>query len=167
MAMTQEKYLKLLHFFEQTPLRKRLICFASKQLAYIVAGIYALMLIRLFISHDARSLRCLIVPATAFIFTTIMRKLINRQRPYDTLVFDPLVPCVHGKGQSFPSRHTVSAWIIALTLCMLYPVLGICMLIAALLISIGRVCTGMHYPSDVFAGFIVALMTFIIGFFVL
>lgn len=165
--MTKEKYLKLFAFFNKSPVLLHMICFAAKQLALIVAAVYALVLVILIINHDMRLLQCLIIPAFVFVFTTIFRKLINRQRPYDTLRYEPLVPCVHGKGQSFPSRHTASAWSIALVLCTIHGGLGVIMLIFALLISIGRICTGMHYPSDVFAGFLVALISFFTGFFVL
>lgn len=165
--MTQKKYLKLMQFFNQSPVLLHIIRFAAKQLAIIIAAVYAVILIMLVIWHDSRFIRCLIVPAAAFVFITVIRKLINRPRPYDTLDYDPLVSCVRGKAQSFPSRHTGSAWIIALTLCTLNLWLGIPVLIAALCISVGRVCTGMHYPSDVIAGFIVAVVAFFIGFFVL
>ena len=89
--MTQKKYLKLMQFFNQSPVLLHIIRFAAKQLAIIIAAVYAVTLIMLVIWHDSRFIRCLIVPAAAFVFITVIRKLINRPRPYDTLDYDPLV----------------------------------------------------------------------------
>ena len=55
-------------------------------------------------------------------------------------------------SSSFPSEHTTVAFSLATT-ALLYGLPGrVPLLIAAALIALGRVCAGVHYPSDVLAG---------------
>ena len=71
----------------------------------------------------------------------------------------PLVPKeTHGK--SFPSRHALSAAVLAAVWCYFYPAAGACMVVVALLICALRVLAGAHYVRDVAAG---ALLGFALG----
>ena len=102
-------------------------------------------------------------PLIAFITVTILRKLINRKRPYEYMNITPLVS--HKKGQSFPSRHTLSAMIIALVTLDIHMTLGIIMIILASLIGICRILAGVHHISDVLAGAMYALFIYLIKIF--
>ena len=66
------------------------------------------------------------------------------------------------KGESFPSRHAVSAMIIALVCFGINIYLGIFALVIALLICISRIMAGVHYISDVFVSIIIAFMIYMI-----
>lgn len=131
-----------------------------------MAAAYALFFLNLLIHRDVRIILYLLIPAFVFAEISIMRNKINRPRPYDTLGFTPLLPFKPGKGKSFPSRHTASAWIIALAVLSIDPIFGSVMIFGAILISLGRIFTGMHYPSDVAAAILNALIIGILGFFV-
>ena len=73
--------------------------------------------------------------------------------------FTPLVPKeTHGK--SFPSRHALSAAVLAAVWCYFYPAAGACMVVVALLICALRVLAGAHFVRDVAAG---ALLGFALG----
>lgn len=53
---------------------------------------------------------------------------------------------------SFPSGHSITAFSVATTLGLFYPVLQLPLLAAAVLIAASRIVLGMHFLSDVLAG---------------
>jgi undecaprenyl-diphosphatase len=53
---------------------------------------------------------------------------------------------------SFPSGHAMSAFAIAIPLCIFYPELQAALLILAVSIAVSRVVLGMHFVSDVVVG---------------
>ena len=55
-------------------------------------------------------------------------------------------------GRSFPSRHALSAAVLAMVWLYFYPAVGWCMIVIALLIAVVRVLTGVHHIRDVAAG---------------
>ncbi len=66
----------------------------------------------------------------------------------------------HAKDSSFPSDHTTGAFSLALAvLWQRHRKIGFGMLIFAILTGISRVYVGHHYPFDVLASIIVALIT--------
>ena len=103
--------------------------------------------------------RAVFVPAFVFLGGTLLRARLNFPRPYEQPGFTPLVPKeTHGK--SFPSRHALSAAVLAAVWCYFYPAAGACMVVVALLICALRVLAGAHYVRDVAAG---ALLGFALG----
>ena len=80
----------------------------------IYAAIYPLTLIWLMLMRDPRIVRVLLVPAACFLLVTLIRPIINRQRPYDFFNAAPVGSYRSGKGKSMPSRHTASAAAIAI-----------------------------------------------------
>ena len=76
-----------------------------------VAGVYALyigLLAWLAFTRQPLLLPMAGVPAAVFGLGTLLRRAINRPRPYEALGFAPLFP-KDTRGQSFPSRHCFSA----------------------------------------------------------
>jgi undecaprenyl-diphosphatase len=53
---------------------------------------------------------------------------------------------------SFPSGHSMSAFAIAIPLCIFYPDLQAALLVLSLSIAVSRVVLGMHFVSDVVVG---------------
>lgn len=68
----------------------------------------------------------------------------------------------HKHGESFPSRHTVSAFIIALVCLPVNLYLGVFALIVASMMSLCRILAGVHYISDVLVSVIIALLFYFI-----
>jgi undecaprenyl-diphosphatase len=75
----------------------------------------------------------------------------HRDRPFQTHpgahVWGP-----HKTDASFPSDHSSAAMAIAVAVALIDPVAGALFLILAVLIAVGRVVVGEHYPGDVLAG---------------
>jgi membrane-associated phospholipid phosphatase len=56
---------------------------------------------------------------------------------------------------SFPSDHASAAFAIAVAVLLLDPFVGAAFLVLAVLIAVGRVIIGEHYPGDVLAGAVI------------
>ena len=96
--------------------------------------------------------RAVFVPGFAFWGGTILRDKLNLPRPYEQPGFEPLRR-KETKGHSFPSRHALSAAVLAAVWLYFYPAAGCVMVGIALLICCLRVLTGVHHVRDVVCGF--------------
>ncbi|MBR1707560.1 MAG: phosphatase PAP2 family protein [Clostridia bacterium] len=121
---------------------------------YLCATVYLLFGLSLFIHRDPRLLPYLLIPLICFLTVTVLRKCINRTRPYDRYSYVPIGRYTPNKGKSMPSRHAASAVAILMALLRLsLPVpLSLCLCLLTLLICFLRVASGQHYPEDVLAG---------------
>ena len=138
--------------------REREIKFVNKLLTLITYFAYPAMAAYLFVKGDERFLKVVAVPAAGFIMLTVFRKAVNRSRPYEKFYINPIIK-KDTKGQSMPSRHIYSITVIAMTFLYVMPALGIVFLIFALILAGVRVIGGVHYPSDVLAGFLLGVLS--------
>jgi len=79
-------------------------------------------------------------------------ELVDRARPF---VADPHgvhLFTAHAADPGFPSDHATAAFAIATAIFLRKRGWGIAALVAAMILSIGRVALGVHYPTDVLAG---------------
>lgn len=132
----------------------------------LCATSYLLLAAGLLLERDPRLLRVLLVPACCFVSATLLRRLINRARPYDRFSLPPVGRFTPGKGRSLPSRHAASAAAIALAFCYVYPhtALSAAMILLALLIAALRVCSGHHDEWDVLSALALAFALSFLGY---
>src|SRR6266516_3968587 len=95
--------------------------------------------------------------ALALLINQVIGKLWHRERPFAAH------PAAHVWGSrshdpSFPSDHASAAFAIAFAVFLFDRVVGTFFLAVAVLIGLGRVLTGAHYPGDVLAGGAVGLL---------
>ena len=74
----------------------------------------------------------------------------HRPRPYES--HPAAYHLTQSHDPSFPSDHASAAFGIAVAVAVLDPLAGAIFLVLAVLIAIGRVVVGEHYPGDVIAG---------------
>jgi undecaprenyl-diphosphatase len=82
----------------------------------------------------------------------VISELVDRARPF---VADPggvHLFSSHVADAGFPSDHATAAFAIAVAIVLRKRKWGIVALVAAAVLSVGRVAIGVHYPSDVLGG---------------
>lgn len=82
----------------------------------------------------------------------LISELVDRARPF---VADPHgvhLFSSHAADPGFPSDHATAAFAIAVAILLRKRGWGVAALVAAAIVSVGRVALGFHYPSDVLAG---------------
>lgn len=167
--MREEQYKMVTQFCTATKSRTNTITALHDVLPMIMIVFYPLQLLCLFINDGFTSeafLKVLIVPLVVLIAVTLTRYLINAKRPYEVYDYTPVVP-KNTKGKSFPSRHTASAFIIAMAFMYLKVELGIIMLVIATVIGITRVVSGAHFIRDVIGGAVIGIICGLLGFYLI
>lgn len=101
-----------------------------------------------------------------FVLLSLLRKWINRPRPYEVLAFTPLLQ-KDSSGCSFPSRHVFSAFLIAMCYLSVNAWAGFGLLLFGAVLGLIRVIGGVHYPSDVIAGALLGILCGYVSFFLL
>ncbi len=165
--MNRTRYTAMTEWFSNHKRIRSALAFFYKFLPYIFWAAYPLLLIiKGFIAMDRDFVTMLVVPPSVFIGVTIMRKLINRPRPYEKYS-TPSVIFKERKGCSFPSRHAASAFVIAMCGYVVSLPLGIALTILATVVALTRILAGVHYISDVVFASLFSVLISVIFFFVI
>jgi undecaprenyl-diphosphatase len=108
----------------------------------------------------------LFTPVLGTILNSVIKALVKRPRPS----FDPLM---HYGGYSFPSGHSSGAVLVLGCVMVLISsfmikrqrcyVINIVIFIFILLVGYSRIYVGVHYPSDVLAGFCLGYIVVFVG----
>lgn len=98
--------------------------------------------------------------ALCFIITNLgLKNIVARPRPY-TQIAELMILTHPEKSFSFPSGHTANSFAVALIYFRMLPKkYGVSAVILAALIGFSRLFIGVHYPSDVLGGCLIALFT--------
>ena len=150
-------YNKNADFYNAHPTAKRALKLGNLLLPWLFFVCYGVLLayacfIEPFETMDL--IKTLFVPLLALLSVSVMRIAMARPRPY-TDAGAGIIPIVEKKKadeKSFPSRHLACATVIAMTFLHFYPIGGIALLGASVLLGYIRFALGLHYPSDLLAG---------------
>jgi undecaprenyl-diphosphatase len=82
----------------------------------------------------------------------VISELVDRARPFVADAHGVHLFAAHAADPGFPSDHATAAFAIATAIVLRKRGWGIFALVAATILSVGRVALGVHYPSDVLAG---------------
>jgi undecaprenyl-diphosphatase len=82
----------------------------------------------------------------------VISELVDRARPFVADAHGVHLFSAHAADPGFPSDHATAAFAIATAIVLRKRGWGIFALVAATVLSVGRVAIGVHYPSDVLAG---------------
>lgn len=94
--------------------------------------------------------------AVAYVVNFVIHSAWDRPRPYESHVIRH--PWSSSTDASFPSDHASISLAIAFAVLAFDLTAGTVLLVAAILIAVGRVLIGAHYPGDVLASLGVALV---------
>ncbi|MBQ1974367.1 MAG: phosphatase PAP2 family protein [Ruminococcus sp.] len=146
-----------MRLFTKYKAARYILRFVYKLLPMVMLVAYPVLLVHVYFT-DLQSLpKLVLVPMHVFLGVTLLRVIIDEQRPYER--FD--TPSVFGKttkGKSFPSRHTASAFIIAMAFMYVDFWWGMLAMLIALLIELSRIMAGAHYIHDVLAGMAISIV---------
>ena len=163
--MTAKQYGQMLKGIRRRPFLAKMVVCTAKGLPVLFAAGYAGLCVWLCWLQDGRLWRIIAVPAWTLGVTLVLRRIIDRRRPYEVYKGLPLISREKA-GRSCPSNHTVSAVIIALAVFYLSPAAGAAALAAALLVAVSRVAVGVHWPSDVIVSIAFAVLAGLLGFWI-
>ena len=109
--------------------------------------------------------KSLTIAGISFVLVSLVRKMINADRPYTKYDFVPLIE-KNKTGESMPSRHVFSAFVIGVTVIPINPIISVVCIICGVFIAITRVALGVHFIRDVIAGALIGIICGIIVLFI-
>ena len=134
---------------------RRVVALGAQRLATVEV----LLMVLLGISGRRRSaMEMLAWVGVMYIGCEALGRVWPRRRPFERLSGIRTLT-THSAGRSFPSRHVASGLMMASIGAEEHARLGSLMAVVALLLGASRVVAGLHYPSDVAAGVVLAWAT--------
>lgn len=165
--MNEKQFEKVSNWIRGNETRLKIFLALYKSMPIIIACGYVIAVGYMIIMREmAVVVRIISVPVVTLVICTVLRKLVNEDRPYVAYNFEPIIK-KDKTGESFPSRHMVSAAIIAMSALYVNTTFGIVMMVIALLCGVIRPLAGVHYIHDIISGFIMGIACGIIGFYVI
>ncbi len=162
--MKKESYDKFSNWFEAHPKAAKALLGTDSVITYIIVVSFVALHIHYFISKDYRMLAStLIICGLSFVACTVLRKIVNEARPYESFDIKP-IRRRKKTGDSFPSRHAFSIFCIGVAFFQLAPALGIVIFALGVVLCTVRVIEGVHYPHDVILGALMGAAATSIGF---
>lgn len=166
MWMTEERYRKTAQMFRNHPAFCRMVGVMNKVLTAAAYLAYIVLLASVVLRLDAAFWKLLFVPAVSFFLVTVFRKAFNAKRPYEIFHTEPVLKRKK-KGQSFPSRHAFSIFMIAMAVGYVSTPAGIVFFVMGIWLAALRVLGGVHFPRDVAAGAAAGIGLGILGFYII
>ena len=152
-------------------MKAKTILSLNSVLTKAVYALYPLLLVYLAVYHltdkEPGFVPALLVPGISFVLVSIFRSWYDAPRPYEIPGAEPPLIKKDAPGKSFPSRHIFSIFVIAVTFFWVWPVPGILIGIAGVLLAWSRVAGGVHFPRDVIAGALIGVFSGVIGYYVI
>lgn len=164
-ALDRKIYLACHGFSSRNETFRRAVNMTTKLSSKVFFVIYGLGILYLALTLPYMLIYFLGIPGFTLGLVSLLRDRIKRPRPFDTLKVKPSLS--HESGGSFPSKHSSSAMIIALSFFLINPSLALLLIGLACITGASRVFTGVHYPMDVLAGQLIAVLTWCWGIFIM
>ena len=82
----------------------------------------------------------------------VISEIVDRSRPFVVDAHGVHLFAPHAADPGFPSDHATGAFAVATAIFLRHRGWGVVALVAAAVLSVGRVALGVHFPSDVLAG---------------
>ena len=121
-----------------------------------------LILLILYSNKDTRKLawKTLVAFGICFALFTLLKLVFQRPRPFDT--YAQLIPLIKKpQDYSFPSGHTACVFVCVFMIHDQLPKkYTIPVLIFAILVAFSRLYVGVHYPTDILAGIVLAYIVY-------
>lgn len=162
--MKQETYRNVSAFVRKFRYGEKIVRYGNILVTRIVYVAFLILLAALLLRRDERIVRVLLVTGISFVLVSLFRHFYNEARPYTVYDFEPVVH-KSKTGESMPSRHVFSGFVIAMAFLYIQPWTSIPVFICSVLMCFGRVIAGVHYPRDVIVGAAIGIVSGMVGFF--
>lgn len=149
-----------MQFFGKNKYYRILLKIIYSYLPLVLFIAYPILIGYVYFYENQEIFKIILIPLFTYLSVTLFRKLINAPRPYEKYGI-PSVFKKTTKGHSMPSRHTASAFIIAIAILYIDFDLGISAVCIAALIALSRILAGVHFVRDVLVG---AGISILLGF---
>lgn len=93
---------------------------------------------------------------SAWLLAYLFKLLLHTVRPFD--FFPNVYPLFPEAGYAFPSGHATFFMALALAIFFSYKKAGYVFIFFALIIGLARIVSGVHFPADILAGFILGTL---------
>ena len=154
-----EAVLKRIYASRRASLSLKIISHAS---VLVSVGAFVALLIYSYISEPIVALKIGVFALAPYILVSAVRKIIKAPRPYEIYDFYQAPP-KNKVGQSFPSRHVFSAFVIAVLSYIASVWVSIALIVLGVLLAVSRVLLGIHFVRDVVAGALIGILSGIFG----
>ena len=161
--MNEEQLKRTFAWFREKPRRITALRGVNAVCTYGTVAAFCAECAYLAWQRDPVLLRLALTCGMPFAALSLLRKALDRPRPYEVYGLQPLIP-KDTRGKSFPSRHVFSICVIGASFLYLIPPLGGALLALGVLLAAARVVSGVHFVKDVLAGAIAGVLSAIIGF---
>jgi undecaprenyl-diphosphatase len=98
------------------------------------------------------ALAAVLSAGVALAIAKVISELVDRARPFMVDPHGVHLFSGHAADPGFPSDHATGAFAVAMAIYLRNRLWGGIALVAAAVLAVGRVATGVHFPSDVLAG---------------
>ncbi|KIR02773.1 Phosphatidylglycerophosphatase B [Lachnospiraceae bacterium TWA4] len=156
----EKRYKSILNYLETHRKIASFLVVLNRGITQITYGLYFLLLFVKMLTDFLGALRLLAITAIPWILFSIVRGMINAPRPYEVYDVVPLIDRKSG-GNSFPSRHVFSIFVIATVYFYEFTFIGVLLYVLGVLLAIVRVLTAVHFPKDVIIGAILGIVSII------
>ncbi|MBQ2688293.1 MAG: phosphatase PAP2 family protein [Clostridia bacterium] len=164
--MKKETYINLMEYIRKRKILTMLIRILYTFLPVIMMVAYPfIVLLNAFDKIDHSFILSIVVPAVTLLGVIVMRKLINKPRPYEKYGVSSLI-LKRKSGKSFPSNHCACGFVIAMSGFTVSTILGFMLLPVAILIALTRIFSGVHFISDTVAGSLIGIIAGLIFIFI-
>lgn len=164
--MKKETYIKMVNNVKANKRLERALVFANQILTGIVYISFPILLVALgYNKRFSELIKIVLVCGISFVLVSVFRYFFNAKRPYAMYEYEPVV-AKEKEGQSMPSRHVFSAFVIAMSFAYINWKFSIIFFVVALLIAIHRVLIGVHFIKDVVVGAVIGIAAGSILFFI-
>lgn len=164
--MKQETYVKISEFVRRFRHGETIVKYVNTLVTRIVYVAFIVFLAIMLWQKDERVVRVVLVCGISFVLISFVRKIFNHDRPYTKYEFNPIVKRSK-TGESMPSRHVFSGFVIAMAFLYVYPMWSILIFGCSIIMCFGRVIAGVHFPKDVIAGAVIGIVCGYLGFFLI
>ena len=158
-----EKLLLRIYLSKKASLSLKIISHASVAVSVLA---YAALIVYTYLSEPWDAAYLVLFSAIPFVIVTLVRKFFNAPRPYELYEFYKTPP-KEKRGESFPSRHVFSSFIIATLAITVSIPLAAALFAIGICLATSRVLLGMHFIRDVVAGALIGIIAGVIGIIIL